>query len=108
MYTSNKESFGNDVYQAIDAMFIAAIESKRFHIAAKCEALLHKAFGVDPKILRNNYTMLNASGLRAKSFRLYTDIIKDNLADVESKKRRISLVRGQDNIKEYVNDLNNF
>jgi len=108
LYTTKKDLLGENVYTVLEAIFQAAVENKRFHIANKAEQLLYQIFDLDPKIRRNNYTMVNSLGLKAKAMNQFNALHAENLLDQDTRKRKIAIFRSQDNIKEYVSELNNY
>lgn len=108
LYSKQKDLLGENVYTVLEAIFHAAIENKRWHIARKAEQLLHDVFDKDPKIMRNNYSMSSSLGLKSKALAQFKQLHEENLLDQDTRKRKIALLRSTDNIKDYVNELNNY
>jgi len=52
--------------------------------------------------------MMSSLGLKSKALAQFKNLQKDNLLDQDTQKRRVAVLRSSDNIKDYVNELNNY
>lgn len=108
LYVNRQDLQGENIYQMLEAMLHASIENKQWTITKVIESILYRDFEADTKIIRNNATFLNALGKRNKAKTILTKLVQENLFDYESLKRRIAILRAEDNINQVITELNKY
>lgn len=108
MYNKKRDQLGENYYIVLETMFHTALECKQWAVARIVESILYKEFQDDPKVLRNNASLLNAIGKRQNSKNLFKKMGDQNLFDFDAVKRRISILREEDNITQLIEELNEY
>lgn len=105
---SNINKYGDEKWLVYEQVCVAALDCHNLLVASNCIAALRNQYPKSIRVRRLNAMKFEASEQYAKALQIYNDILEEDETNAHAKKRVISVLKSQNKMKEYINELNDY
>lgn len=100
--------FGDEKWLVYEQVFLAALDCNNLSVAADCIAALKAQFSSSTRVKKLFGMHYEALEEYEKAIEVYESIIEEDETNAHVRKRKLSCLKSQSKIREYVNELNEY
>lgn len=106
--SSSINKFGDEKWLVYEQVYLAALDCNNMLVASNCIAALRSQYPQSVRVKKLFAMKLEALDRYEKALQIYDEILEDDETNALVRKRRISCIKSQNKVKEYINELNDY